>query len=96
MFIVLAIGPKVCGFRAGEDDEFLRAIKIRGTTSLGGEVEPAVPCRKILRHVKYLYSMNVILVGKIRGYFLPHFPCFATRCIFWLLPDNSGGLIESD
>jgi hypothetical protein len=31
---------------------FLRAIKIRTTTSCGGEVKPSVPRHKILGHVK--------------------------------------------
>jgi hypothetical protein len=39
-----------------EDDEYLRAIKIRSTTFFGGEVKPSVPCRKILRHVKDPYD----------------------------------------
>jgi hypothetical protein len=49
---VLAIGPKVRGFKPGQGDGFLRAIKIRSTPSLGWEVNPEVPCLKILRHVK--------------------------------------------
>jgi hypothetical protein len=49
---VLAIGPKVRGFKPAEATEFLRAIKIRSTPSFGGEVKPKAPCRKILRHVK--------------------------------------------
>jgi hypothetical protein len=32
------------------------AIKIRSTTPFGGEVEPSVPCRKILRNVKEPYQ----------------------------------------
>jgi hypothetical protein len=40
---VLATRPKVRGF---EIDGFLRVIKIRSTTSFGGEVKPLVPCRK--------------------------------------------------
>jgi hypothetical protein len=35
---VLAIGSKGCGFVPGQDDGFLRAIKIRCTPSLGWEV----------------------------------------------------------
>jgi hypothetical protein len=35
---------------------FLTAIKIRNTTSFGGEEKPLVPCLKMLRHVKYPYS----------------------------------------
>jgi hypothetical protein len=41
---VLATGPKVRGF--DPDREFLRVIKIRSTTSFGGEVKPSVPCRR--------------------------------------------------
>jgi hypothetical protein len=39
------------GSNSAEDDGFLRVIKIRSTTSFGGEVKPSTPCRKILRHV---------------------------------------------
>jgi hypothetical protein len=52
MVIVLAIGPKVPGFKHAKDDGFLRAIKIRSTPSFGGEVKPLAPCHKTLRHVK--------------------------------------------
>jgi hypothetical protein len=31
-----------------EEDGFLMAIKIRSTFFFGGEVKPAVPCRKML------------------------------------------------
>jgi hypothetical protein len=48
---VLTIGIKVAGSNPAEDDKFLRPIKIRSTSSFGGEVKPSVPCRKILRHV---------------------------------------------
>jgi hypothetical protein len=50
---VLSTGPKGRGFKPGRDDGFLRAIKNRITPSFGGEVKPEVPCRKILRNVKY-------------------------------------------
>jgi hypothetical protein len=50
--IVLAIRPKVRGFKPGRGDGFLRAIKIRGTPFFGEEVKPTPPYRKILRHVK--------------------------------------------
>jgi hypothetical protein len=52
MVRVLAIGPKIRRFTSGRGDGFLRAIKIRSTTSFGVEVKPSAPCRKILRHVK--------------------------------------------
>jgi hypothetical protein len=49
---VLATGPNCRGFRPGRGDGLLRAIKIRSTPSLGWEVKPEVPCRKILQRVK--------------------------------------------
>jgi hypothetical protein len=36
---VLAILPKVRGFKPGRNDGLLRAIKIRSTPSFGGEVK---------------------------------------------------------
>jgi hypothetical protein len=52
MISVLAIGPKVRGFKSGQGDGFLRVIKICSTPSFGGEVTPEAPCHKILQHVK--------------------------------------------
>jgi hypothetical protein len=52
MVSVLAIGPKVRGFKPSQGDGFLRTIKIRSTSFLGGERKLSAPCRKILRHVK--------------------------------------------
>jgi hypothetical protein len=46
------------GSNLAEDNGFLRVIKIRGMTSLGGEVNPLVPCRKILWHVKDPYNVK--------------------------------------
>jgi hypothetical protein len=48
MVTVLAIGPKVRGFKPDRGDGFLRAMKIRSTPYFGGEVKPASPCRKTL------------------------------------------------
>jgi hypothetical protein len=47
----LPFDQRFAGSNPAEDDVFLRAIKIRITTSSGGEVKPSVQC-KILRHVK--------------------------------------------
>jgi hypothetical protein len=47
----LAIGPRFAGSNPAEDERFLIAIKIRSTTSFGGEVNLSVPFRKILRYV---------------------------------------------
>jgi hypothetical protein len=71
--VMLAIGPKFAGPNPAEDFGFLRAIKIRSTTSFGGKVKPAVPYRKTLRHVKDPYSMKEILIGNIHGHFSPNF-----------------------
>jgi hypothetical protein len=49
---VLAIGPNVRAFKHGRGDGFLRAMKIRSTPFLGGEVKPEASCRKILLYVK--------------------------------------------
>jgi hypothetical protein len=46
---VLATKPKRRGFKAGRGVGILVAI-IRSAPSIGWEVKPEVPCRKILRH----------------------------------------------
>jgi hypothetical protein len=49
---VLAIGPKVRGFKPGRGRWTFKGDKICNTTSFGREVKFSVPCRKILLHVK--------------------------------------------
>jgi hypothetical protein len=66
------LDPRFVGSNPAYDDGIFRAIRIHCTTSFGGEVKPAVPC-KILHHVKYPYSVKGILVGKIYEYFSPCF-----------------------
>jgi hypothetical protein len=56
---VLGTAPEVFGFEPGQDDGFLRAIKIRSTPLFQWEVKPEVPCRKILRHVKEILKSHV-------------------------------------
>jgi hypothetical protein len=58
MVSVLATGPKGRGLEPDQGDGFLRAIKIRRTSSSRKEVKPEVPCRKILRHVKNLLKFH--------------------------------------
>jgi hypothetical protein len=60
---VLAIGPKVCGFKPSQNDGFVRAIKICSMTSFGGEVKPLVLYHKILWHVTNPYSMKEIHIA---------------------------------
>jgi hypothetical protein len=75
MIIVLAIGPKVRRFIPGKDNEFIRVIKIRITTSFafGGEVKLSFPCCKILRHVKYPRCKKRDTLRKNHGHFSPTF-----------------------
>jgi hypothetical protein len=56
---VLVTEPSGRGFKAGRDDDFLRAIKIYCAPSFGGEVKSEAPRRNILRHFKnHLGSIN--------------------------------------
>jgi hypothetical protein len=78
---VLATGPKVRGLKPGRGDKFSRTIKIRITTSFGGEVKPSVPCRKILRHSKELYEYVRYISWQNPLFSSPVSSWFATR---WL------------
>jgi hypothetical protein len=51
MVSVLATGPKGRGFKPGQGDGFLRAIKIHSTPSFEWEAKPESPYHKILWHV---------------------------------------------
>jgi hypothetical protein len=52
MINLLAMGPRVRGFKPGRGDGFLRLIKIRGIPSFGAEVKlEDAPCHLILRNV---------------------------------------------
>jgi hypothetical protein len=48
---------RFAGSNPAEGDGFLRAIKLRSTTSFGGEVKPSVLCRKILRRAKDAFEV---------------------------------------
>jgi hypothetical protein len=58
MVSVLAIGPKVRGFKPGRVRWILRKIKIRSTTFFGLEVKHSVTYRMILQHAKDPAGMN--------------------------------------
>jgi hypothetical protein len=61
MVSVLAIRPKVCGFKPGQGTGLLRVIKIHSMPSFGEEVKPA-PCHKIfIACKKSLASTNKTL-----------------------------------
>jgi hypothetical protein len=55
---MLTIGPKGRGFETGQDDGFLRTIKIRRRPYFGWEVNPGFPYRKILQRVKDLLKSH--------------------------------------
>jgi hypothetical protein len=47
--VCLPLDPRFAGSNPAEDDGFLTVIKIRSTTSFGGEVKPpSVPCRRFM------------------------------------------------
>jgi hypothetical protein len=91
----LPLDPKLAGSNPVKDDGFLRTIKIRSTTSFGGEVKPTAPRRKILRHVKELCGVwKIYFVGNIRRHFSPSFSRFTTSCLYWYFPESFGGWIR--
>jgi hypothetical protein len=53
---VLAIGPKIHGFKSGRGRWILRALKFSSMTSFGWEVKPSVPYCKTLQYVKESYE----------------------------------------
>jgi hypothetical protein len=90
--IVLANGPKVCGFKPAEDDGFLTVIKIRSTTSFGGEIKPSASCRKILWYGEEHWGVwKGYFVGKMHSHFSLSFSLFTIKYLCWYLPESSGG-----
>jgi hypothetical protein len=79
----LPLDPRFAGSHPVKDDEFLRAIKIRSTTSFGGEVKPSVPC-KFLRHVTESYRYE-------RRYFVEKFTAISRQVVPALLIGVSAG-----
>jgi hypothetical protein len=74
-------------------DGFLRAIRIRSTSSFGWEVKPEIPRRKILRHVKDPVRYLMYWIGKILT--PSSIPPNCPRCLCWqdcqrALVDESG------
>jgi hypothetical protein len=53
MVIVLAIGPRVCGFKPGLGGEFLRAIKPRAHLTLEGKYS------RMLHVVRFCCMLNM-------------------------------------
>jgi hypothetical protein len=66
----LPLHPRLAGSNLAEDDGFLRVIKIRSTTSFGGEVKSSVPCRFTACKIT-LRAWKRCFVSKIQR------PCFS-------------------
>jgi hypothetical protein len=84
MDIVHVIGPKVRGFKPADRDGFLRAIKIRSTTSFGVVVSRrphAVIVYGILK-IPAEYDRDTS-PAKLRDISRQVPPCFATMCLCW-------------
>jgi hypothetical protein len=75
--------PKVRRFKPGRGDVFLGAIKISSRPSLGEQVKPEAPCRKILRHVKITCKYEQKYFPRPYSSFLSHVPpaCYQTTLL---------------
>jgi hypothetical protein len=90
MVSVLAIGVKFHGFKSGQDDVFLRMIKIHSTPSFGGEVTLETQFNTILQHVKITCKYEQILHKPKFSFLLPiPYACYQMTVV--RLPDSSGG-----
>jgi hypothetical protein len=94
MFSVLATGPKSRGFKPDRGDGFLRAIKIRSTSSFGWKMKPEVPCRKILQHVKHHMQVwtEILCKGKFSHLSLIPPACYQMTVLVGFLESSGGWL----
>jgi hypothetical protein len=82
------LGGLVVSVFATGPNGFLRVIKIRSTTSFGGEVKPSVPCRRFTACKRTLRAW----IKMLRKLNCLHFSPKSPDC----LPDGSGGHIRID
>jgi hypothetical protein len=92
MVIVLVIGPKVRVFKPGRGRWIFNGDKNPYYDFLRGEIKALVPCRKILWNFKepYEYERDTS-PAKLTDISYQVYSCFATRRVYWYLPENSGG-----
>jgi hypothetical protein len=64
--------PRFAGSNPAEDNGFLRVIKIRSTTSFGGEVKSSVPCRRFTACKRTLRIWKRCFVQNSAAMFLTH------------------------
>jgi hypothetical protein len=84
MVSVLATGPKVRWFIPGRGRWILAVIKIRSTTSFGGEVKPSVPCRRFTACKRTLRAWKDVRRQNSAAISHPRFTCFALDVYWWL------------
>jgi hypothetical protein len=96
MVSVLAIAPKVRGFKPGRGQWIFKDVKICSTPSFGGDVKPSAPCRKILQHVKNPLEVWTGILRKVK--FIISFASSFYIDARWLLvrlPESFGGLVSN-
>jgi hypothetical protein len=81
MAIVLTTVPRFAGSNP-ESDGFLRAIKIRSTTSFRGEVKPSPHVVRFYGTLKITWGMTDTDRKNPAAIFRPVSPCFATGCLW--------------
>jgi hypothetical protein len=90
---VFATGSKGRGFKPGRGDGFLRAIKIRSTSSFGWEVKPEV-------HVVRFYGMlkipcDISDTDRQNSHSSVHYFCLPHMSLLVGVPGSSSGRVRS-
>jgi hypothetical protein len=78
---VLVVGLSVRGFKPDRGDGFLRAIRICRTTSLGEEVKPSAPYRKVLGYLKITCKYEQKYFARPNSYSFRSFLLIATTLL---------------
>jgi hypothetical protein len=95
MVSALAIRPRVRGFRPSRGDGFSRATKIRSTPSVGGEVKPETPRRRILRNVIITCKYEQKYFARPNPFFLSPVPLASYNTTLLVgLPEISCGRVS--
>jgi hypothetical protein len=84
-------GPKLRGLKPGQGDALLRVVKMRRTSSFGGETKPSAPCNKILRMLKIPTSIKEILRMHNSAAISRQVSPASLLDVCWKLPDSSNG-----
>jgi hypothetical protein len=76
----MPLDPRLAASNPAEAMDFLRAIKIRSTPSIGGKVKPEARCLKILQYVKIIFKCEQKIHEAKFIMSLASSSCFAIRC----------------